>query len=231
MKGKLFLAALLVVGCAGSFDTKIEETQFLLDQGQFAEALVKARELVAEDATNVEAQFLLASSLLGDSVISARTSPRSQCLEEDVGYLGLMACLLDNQGADETAFLTFVRIAPDTTEKIEELQEARDVLIALAATATGTRLKDVYLQLWVARLFEISTTTLQIGLCTGNFNADALSADELDRFQNNLDNVNDDGQNADLPDDFSLNERILEIGNALATEGAATFFTNQNAEC
>ena len=128
-KTKVYILFILLIagfsGCASNLDRNLEEIQFLLDQGKFSEALTKARDVVAANPDNVDAQFLLASALLGDSVISQR----SKC-PNDTGYLGLIACLQDSQGEGESGFLTFTRIAPDTTDKLGELEEEEIKLFA-----------------------------------------------------------------------------------------------------
>ena len=79
--------------------------------------------------------------------------------------------------------------------------------------------KDVYLQLYVARLFEIAGAVTRIGAITdtSTCHADALTAPQAERFQDNLNNVNSDGENAGLPTDFALIDRIDTIGSALTT--------------
>jgi hypothetical protein len=243
MKTTIWASLLLMFGCAGGVDQQLEEVQFLLDHGQFSAAVAEARAAVAAEPANLEAQFLLASALLGDSVLvpSGKCHAANGVHVGDIGYLGLLACLQDEKQEGESAFATFIRIAPTVTEKIGELQEARDLLIGLTSGMAGNRLRDTYLQLWIARQFEISSVTTRIALCTPEFNASALSANDLTRFQDNLATVNGDALNAGLPSDFALNERVTSIGSELATAisdaggdtaaGSANFFNTQNGQC
>jgi hypothetical protein len=233
MKAKLFLAALLVLSCAGGSDQKLEQVQFLLDHGLFSQAAVKAREIVATNPANTEGQFLLASALLGDATLNKSV----RCRPEDIGYLGLLACLLDDKKAGESAFCTFARIAPDTTVKLDELLEARSILIGLPATISATRQRDTYLQLYMARLFDISAVTTVLGVGSTSFNPNALDTAGITRFQDDLANVNDDGTNAGLPKSFGLDDRVTELLTKLTTaietaggnmsDGAAAFFSAQ----
>ncbi len=224
MKARFLWAAVLVVGCAGGVDKKIEETQYLLDDGNFSAAIVKAREIVASDPTNVQGQFLLASALMGDSMLGARAA-----CPNDTGYLGLLACLLDDPSPNKD-FASFARIAPDTLAKVGELEEARDILIALTGTVPAANARDIYAQLFVARLDEIAAVTKRIGLCTAGFDANALTADQVTRFQDNLENAGPDATKAGFSDGLGLTERLTKISDAITTAGGVSiFFTAQNA--
>jgi hypothetical protein len=238
MKIPAFLSILLLAGCVGDFDQNVEEAKFLLDRGEFSAAVAKAREAVAEKPESLEARFLLASALLGDAALTTS----SRCANPaDTGYLGLLACLQDEKREGESAFVTFTRIAPTVADKVASLAEARDLLIALLPSSSGSQLRNTYLQLWVARHFEIASVTTRIALCTSAFNAAALTSEELTRFQENLASVNGDGRNAGLSDSLSLNERVTTIGTELASAianaggdasaGSAAFFNAQNGQC
>lgn len=239
MKTKFWIPLMFLLACAGGVDKTLEEVRFHLDKGEFQAAVTKARQAVADDPTNTDAQFLLASALMGGSVLS----PSANCEPEDTGYLGLLACLQDNQEPGESGFVTFVRIAPSVESKILDLEEARDLLVTLTgATVTGGQsLKDVFLQLWMARLFEISGVTTRLALCTDNFDATAVQGDDLDRFQDNLSNVNDDADAAGLPESAAMDDRLTKIADDIETAvdlaggdvdaGVAAYFTAQNDSC
>ncbi len=246
----LFISLFLLLRCSSGLERQIEEVQFLLDDGKYSEAVDKARLAVSNDPENVDARLLLASALLGDALLSGGKG----CDETDTGFLGLVACLQDQQSEGETDFITFSRVAPDVNDQVAKLEEARDTLITLTGEAQGAELRDVFLKLYFARLFEISGAVTRLGANSDNeicnsspdsafkddvpdsFLANALSADQVSRFQDNLENVNDDGQSAGLPDDFSLNERITSILVDLTSSinaagdnatGAANFFDDQ----
>ncbi|MFH1262518.1 MAG: hypothetical protein V1495_03605 [Pseudomonadota bacterium] len=222
MKAKSLFLSVLLAGCAGGTSADLEQIQFMLDHGQFAAAVTQAQAVVNASPTNLEAQFLLASAQIGDSMLGTH----SRCKATDTGYIGLLACLQDPKTAtDPGDFGTFLRIAPDTTAKLSILQDATNGLIALTGTQKDPgRLRDVYLQLWMARLFEIGSVTTQLGACTASFDPNALSADELQRFKDNLANVNSDGANAGLPSSLGLNDRITSISNDLNETTAPLFF-------
>jgi hypothetical protein len=213
---------LLLTGCVGSVDQKLEQIQFMLDQGQYAEAATAAAEVVAASPDNLQARFLFASARLGQSSLSAR----SRC-PNDTGYLGILACLQDERTSTETSDLaTFRRIAPDNTDRIGELETATDTLIGLTSTVTDpTFLRDVYLQLWMARMFEIAGVTTQLKACTTEFDPN-LSDAELARFRSNLENAPGDAANAGLPGDLELNSRVSSILDGLNAATTAVDFFN-----
>lgn len=252
----IFLFVFSLFSCAGDQDKLLEEIQFLLDDAKFEQAVEKARTAVANDSTDINAQFLLASALIGNSVLSGGGG----CPATDTGFLGLIACLQDEQSQGESGFLTFTRIAPSAGDKITQLEEARDILVSLTAQATGSQLQNIFLQLYFARLFEISGAITRIGANSENngcnnfptgpldttriddipdeFNPNALNDSQSARFQNNLDNVNSDATNAGLPSDFTLNDRITNIVSDLTAainaaanlaQGTADFFSNEFA--
>lgn len=221
--------SLLLIGCASDIDKKIEEIRFLLDHGKFSEAVTEAQQVVDAAPDNQEGQFLLATALFGDAVLTARTKCKNS---NDTGYLGLVACIMDSKTSG-TDLGTFTRIAPDDTTQLDKLEECTNTLVNLTATATGARLQDVYLQLWVSRLFEIAGVTTR--LCVPTFNPSALTSDEITRFQTNLGQVNDDAAHANLPSSFDISTRIGTIlADFLAAiaaagdqaTGAAQFFTD-----
>jgi hypothetical protein len=230
MKAKLLCLLLVSFGCSGGVDNKMEEVQFLLDQGNYAAAMTKASEAVAEAPDNQQAKFLLASAMIGDSVITAR----SRC-PNDTGYLGLLACLQDNQSANEaTPMMTFYRIAPDEATKLGELESATDMLVTLTTTVQDPALlRDSYLQLWVARLFEISGVTTRLGVCTSNYHPDALTDAQFERFKTNLNEIPGDADKAGLPIDLGLNTRTIDILNSIGSSSSGDFFTEQfkDAQC
>ena len=222
------IAFFTLVGCASSSDRKIEEARFLLDEGKFEEAEVKAREAVAENPTSVEAQFLLASTLIGVSFLG------------DESYLEKLATVQESSGA-ANKFTIFNDILPSElpSEKLALLYESRDILIDIPDSA---KTKDIWLQQYMARLFEIASVSSVIGAtsddacASASYNPSGLSADQLSRFQDNLDNINSDGDMAGLPDDFSLDEAFVEISMQLTAaiisagnevQGTADFFNTQ----
>lgn len=239
----LSFVCLFGVACVESRNKTIEEIEFLLDSGKFDEAITKSRELLVTDANDLDAQKLLASSLLGKTALSGG----SGCAETDTGILGLLACLLDAQGADETELETFGRIAPALSQ-LTDLEEATDIFKTLSQNETiqadEQGKKNVYLKLFLSRMFEIGGAISRIGgnsantecnnampLCPGcidqvpdDFNASALTPDQETRFREHLSEINSDGQNAGLDVDFSLFERINEISTILGSGALPAFF-------
>ncbi len=231
-----FVFAFSFLSCVTGDQKTLEEIGFLLDDGEFTEAITKARGAVANDPTNPEARFLLASALLGDAALSGG----NDCAAEDTGWLGLIACLQDEQQTGESGFLTFNRIAPQVTDKLANLEEAANILAQLFSEGTAGSLgRDVCLQLYVARLFEISGAITRIGATSENeicnaipghankdeipddFAPNALNETQSIRFDSNLNTVNANATCAGLPSDFALGARILSIASDLTAAIAA----------
>ncbi|HLG19272.1 MAG TPA: hypothetical protein VI895_05585 [Bdellovibrionota bacterium] len=216
------IGLLLCVGCASDAEKNLEEARFLLDKGEFAQAETKARSAVAENPADTGAQFTLASALIGVSFLGDGT------------YLGKLASLQDAAAGSGFGFQTIASIAPSafSGEEYTKLQEARDILIGIADSCANE--KDCYLQLYMARIFEIAAVNQIIGGATADnvCNADPTQAvsdgipDGLDtsgldsaqaqRFQDNLDNVNSDGVKAGLPSDFSLTDHFFTLSSGLS---------------
>jgi tetratricopeptide (TPR) repeat protein len=222
-------AAMALVGCAGDVDKNIESARFLIDQGKFTEAIAAAEAALAEDPGNVEAAYLLGTAQLGKGVLG-----------EGQTFLGLFADLQEDNETGESDFETFVRIAPDTTATLTDLEAATDTLAALAPNAGSEFRTAAYFKLYLARLFEIAGAITRIGAnqldgpdneCNADpndpdsdgipdaFKPDALgSGDRAARFQTNLDTVNDDAAAAGLTEEFALTGRLKDISDALAAD-------------
>lgn len=224
--------------CVSGVDSSIEKAQFLLDDGNFAEAVAEARKAVAADPASVDAAFVLGSALLGGAIAadSSTCAVDPNYPDGNDGYLGLVACLQEDPGSGESDAQTFLRIAPATTSSLSELEEATDLLesTGVGINAEHPRYKDIYLQLYVARLFEIASAMTRIGAksddnacnATGDatqidgvpdsFNANALAGTEAERYRENVETVGSDGQKAGLPADFALSDRIISMGDNLS---------------
>jgi hypothetical protein len=243
----LRFSLLVIVGfalthCADPVAGHIENAQFLLDEGRYTEALVEAQKAVDADPDNVQANFLKASAMIGISILG-----------EGETYLSFLANLMDEKEAGESDLQTFVRVAPSDTESLSVLEDARDLLIDLTSMAEGRQLQRVYLQLYMARLFEIAGATTRLGAVSPNeecnadpnnamkdtipddFDPDALTDEEGTRYQDNMDNLESDSVNAGLGADFGLNDRIAEMKADMdaaidaagdAQEGLSDYFTD-----
>jgi len=227
------LPFLWLLACASSFDSHIEEAQFHLDKGEYALAEASAQAALDSDPTSVDATFLLASALIGKSVLG-----------ENSTYLTLISKIQEDRQPGESNFATFVRIAPPTTAALSDLETARDKLIPLVSKAQGSQVQDVSLQLYVARLFEISGAVTRIGantpdrLCNKDhtipkrdgvpdgLRANALTTAQSARFNDNVNKVNADGARAGLPTDFALNDRMIEMAHDLNAKGTEKFFND-----
>ncbi len=215
----ILVLGLWAAGCAGSRDSSIEEAQFLLDHSKFTEAAALVQPIVTANPQDEQATFVLASALLGKAVLGNNRT-----------YLGLLGDLLETPASGETEFQTFARIAPDSSDQLSDLETATNLLKNLTTFVKTLSSEDVYLQLYISRLFEIAGVVTQVGVCaTGGYDPTAFIADtgETARFQDNLANVNGDGKKAGLPTDFPLVSRISSISETINSQGIADFLNSE----
>ncbi|MCB0327596.1 MAG: hypothetical protein KDD52_08260 [Bdellovibrionales bacterium] len=219
------LSTFLLVSCVGSADKAIEQAKFYLDKGEFSKAIEIIEPIAQNSPENDEAQFVYASALIGD----ASLTPRSGCQAGDVGYLGLLACLQDAPQGGESDIDTFVRIAPDDADKIDQLIQATGILENLDAGSISSQ--DIAFQRMISRLFEIASVLTLIGATSENNVCNtapmsglsddvpddfdhvnpALTTAQSDRFSNNLDKISEDSEEAGLGSTFVLAKRASSI--------------------
>lgn len=221
----LLFASLSIVGCADDARRDLEEVRFLLDDGKYEQAFDLAQEIVDDHPDNLQARFYLAEASLASGGLSGGNA---DCEEGDVGLLGLLACLQDDKSSAESEIATFRRIAPANRAKLDQVEFATDAFVDLSATAIES--KNLYLLLFLSRLFEISGPVVLLGARDPGScdNGDTLSAAEEDRFNDNLDKIAGDGAKAGLPDDFPLFERINEIREQIEMAASLSDFFQDN---
>jgi hypothetical protein len=216
VKAWIVFSALLAAGCATSRDAALEDAQFLLDRADYVGAAAKVQPLVTADPRDQEATFILASAFLGKAV-----------LREGSSYLGLLSKVLED-GGNLSPFQTLTKIAPASTEQLPTLGTARDLLVGLTGFVDDAKSKDAYLQLYMARLFEISgvttriganTTTLDCASPTTTYQPEALTgnSEAMARLKDDLANINSDGDKAGFQDDFPLKSRFDDMNASLKT--------------
>ena len=212
-------------GCADDADRKLEEIRFLLDDGKYDQALELAQGLVEDHPDNLKAQFYLAEANLASGGLSGGNP---NCEDGDVGMLGLLACLQDDNAGGESNMSTFRRIAPATEAKLAQVQTATDLLVELSSTELES--KNLYLLLFLSRLFEISGPIVTLGAIEPGScsNGNTLSSTEEARFDENLDTIESDGKKAGLPEDFSLFTRIGEIQQEIEDAASLSDFFQHN---
>ncbi|MEZ4704691.1 MAG: hypothetical protein R3A11_05830 [Bdellovibrionota bacterium] len=221
----LSLVVLFCVSCATDADKAIEEAKFLLDQGKFSEALAVIKPVAQNNPNNDQAQFVYASALIGDAGLSARQG----CPSTDTGYLGLLACLQDNPSGGQSDMDTFVRIAPDSISKNNQLVQATNLLANLNSGDISSQ--DIAFQRMISRLFEIAGVMTAIGANSANdvcnttpanalkdsvpddfdHTAPALTTTESERFSENLQKISNDAEAAGLGSSFALASRAASI--------------------
>lgn len=239
MKKKLFIGALaaLMLSCASGTQSDIEKARFLLDEGEFQQAIDLMDPIVAADSSNNEAKFILGSALIGNFALE----PKSGCQAEDTGYLGVLACLLDDKESGDTNGLqTFARIAPEDSGSNDDINRAVEILVSIDEFSENVPEVDVALQRLVARSFDISVTFQIAGANSPNVNQcytggtgqdeipDDYDSSNIDRleaqsFRDNLEAIEVDAKLVGFGDDFNL---ISRANNILADIDANTSLSN-----
>lgn len=238
MKNSFVVGALmlLMLSCVSESQKGIEEARFLLDQGEFAQAIALLKPILADEPNNNEAKFLYGSALIGGFALEKK----SGCLDTDTGYLGLLACLLDDKTADDSNGLkTFSRIAPENGSSNDEIAEAVDVLVSIESFNERVPEKDVALQRLVARAFAISSVFQVIGANSPNENQCYVGGTGVDEipddydstllvtaqaadFRANLEGIQTDAQTVGFDTDFNLITRVNDILDDLDAAGGST---------
>ncbi|MCB0272379.1 MAG: hypothetical protein KDD46_05135 [Bdellovibrionales bacterium] len=222
----LCVTAFLFTACASNAEKAIEEARFLLDKGEFEQAIDKLDDIVDDDPTNLEATFLLATAYVGQ----AASEPRINCEEEDTGILGLLACFLREKTDDDRLGLaTFARIAPATLTEVDNVRTGIDLLADIdlddITRSNSFSEKDVYAQIAIARMLTLSTITTISEANTGDeadCNASLISSSEADDFRSDLAQVQEDLDNAGFPSNFALITRSRDILDAINNAGFTT---------
>lgn len=186
MKKFLLLTAvtLLFFSCATDTQKDLEQARFYLDQGDYAKAKALVEPILASEPNNNEAKFILGSALVGNFALSKKAG----CKATDTGYLGILACLLDDsESTDTNGLKTFGRIAPEDSANNDDIAQAVSLLSDITTYSSVLPEKDVALQRLVARSFAISSLFQKVGA-----NSDNL------KCNSNLSDPNKDG----IPDDY-----------------------------
>lgn len=236
MKNSFVVGALmlLMLSCVSESQKGIEEARFLLDQGEFAQAIALLKPILADEPNNNEAKFLYGSALIGGFALEKK----SGCRDTDTGYLGLLACLLDDKTADDSNGLkTFSRIAPENGNSNNEIAEAVDVLVSIEKFNERVPEKDVALQRLVSRAFAISSAFQVIGANSENtecnaggagvddvpdeYDVSVLTATQAADFRANLEGIQTDAQIVGFDSNFNLITRVNDILSDLEANGGS----------
>lgn len=226
MKKNLFIGALTVLmfSCASESEKSIEEARFMLDKGEFDAAIALMEPIVESEPNNNEAKFILGSALIGSFALE----PKSGCQEGDTGYLGVLACLMDDrEDNDDSGLKTFGRIAPEEVSANDNINRAVDVLVDIQDYSSRVPEKDVALQRLVARAFAISTTFKIIEANSSNeecnaggpgvdevpddFDTGLLTAAQAQDFQDALIGIKADAITVGFNADFNLLTSVQNI--------------------
>lgn len=228
MKKFLLLGALamLFTSCASDEQKDLEKARFYLDQGEYQKAIDLTQPIVDAEPNNNPAKFILASALVGTFALGDKAG----CPATDTGYLGLLACLLDDKAAgDQTGLKTFGRIAPEDSSNNDNIKTAVDYLVSIKTFTNDLPEADVALQRLVARAFDVSALMQEIGVNSPNVacNSDSNDPDpdgipddydssnigypESQRFLKDLEGIETDAKIAGFDNDFNLITRARDI--------------------
>jgi hypothetical protein len=211
----LGLAMTLLSSCVPNNDKNIEEARFFLDKGEFSRAATLAQEVLEGDPDNNEAKFIYGSALIGTFALS----PKSGCDDADTGYLGVLACLLDDsEEGDNSGFKTFGRIAPVNDNQNEDIQTALTVLSSIDSFNKAVPQKDVALQRLIARTFALSTVyertnanSCNNAAIAGTYSSTPINTTVAEEFVENLRGIQADADEAGLDLDFRVLVRANRI--------------------
>ncbi|MCC7460153.1 MAG: hypothetical protein IT286_02510 [Proteobacteria bacterium] len=234
MKKQFLIGALAVLmfSCASDKQKGLEEARFLLDKGEFDAAIEQVQPIYEADPNNNEAKFIYASALIGNFALS----PKPGCQATDTGYLGVLACLLDDKDEDDSNGLrTFGRIAPDDDSENASIKLAVNLLISIDEFSEITPRIDVALQRLVARSFSLSTTFKTVEANSPNLecNAGGAGVDEVPddfassnilqaeaaNFRENLEGIEADAKIVGFEGSFNLVGRANAILDDLDNTG------------
>jgi hypothetical protein len=225
MKNRFLIGALamLMFSCASDSQKGLEEARFLLDKGEFDAAIAAVEPILETEPNNNEAKFILASALVGNFALS----PKDGCQDTDTGYLGVLACLLDDKDSGDTNGLkTFARIAPESGANNDDIRQAVSLLKSIETFDANTPRVDVALQRLVARSFALSTAFQVVGAVSANTVCNA-GGPGVDDVPDDYDNTNIDSIEAS---DFRANLEGIQVDAAIVGfEGSFNLVNRANA--
>lgn len=227
MKTRSVLLSLLLIfglSCGDTEGTLLEEVEFHLDRGEYSLAIDKAQRALEINPDSVRAKFFLATASIGQNFLG-----------EGRTYLGLIADYARAvEAGNKRPLRNFLLVGgTDLTEAIvQKMEEAQDLLLSIPLEG---RSPDIYLQIYVVRIFEIAVALGIMGVLSddevcnanqANANRDGvpdklletiLTKEQAERLRDNLKNTKEDGERAGFVPDFELSEQIDTASQALET--------------
>jgi hypothetical protein len=246
----IILLTIFLCTCTAGLDGQLEYADFLLDKGQFGDAITLLDVLDAQYPGNVGIKSRLGSAHLAHAILN-QTSEGS---ESPGSYLSLLADYLevDTGSSSRTVFQQFAERSPALTDDgIAELALARKILNEDISDADKG--EKEWLQLGFARLIEINaigvvktgalspdnvcnadpTNTNPDGL-PDEYTAGNLTADDSAQFDEDVAQVKVDFTNAGLPD-LSIITAVEKIASDLAAASSLQNYLdtqfNQGVAC
>jgi hypothetical protein len=209
--------------CDSGLKGQLEYADFLLDEGRFSEAITLLTILDNKYPDNREVKSRLASSHLSHALLGDGST-----------YLTLVASYFE-ETTDGNEFKDFSSRSPElTAEEISELGLARKIIDEQIPDAE--KRSGEWLQLGFARLMEINAIGVvktgalsEDNVCNADpdnpafaadgipdeYDADALTEEETDQFNENVSKAGSDFANAGLSSDNAIINTIERIADGL----------------
>lgn len=216
----IVIIMLMLLRCDSGLRGQLEYADYLLDEGNFEDAITLLIVLDNQYPGSVEVKSKLASAHMAHAL-----------LDSGATYLTLVASYFEETEAGKSEFQQFSENSPDlTTEDIAELSLARKILDE--DIPDGSKRSREWLQLGFARLMEINAIgVVKTGansediVCNSDpdnpalgpegipddYDPDALTSEENARFNENVNKVGSDFVNAGLSSDISIIQTVEKI--------------------
>lgn len=218
----LLLTALLAfsnLSCGNSTDSLIEAARFHLDRYEYVEALALGEQALAQSPSHSEAKFVIALALVGTYYLGPDRT--------NLHFLAELTRDLENGKGLFKSFLRSVQI--DSATAYEKVTGAQDILLTVPDAERGL---DVWLEIYLVRLFEIGLALEAMGVFSGDeicnanssnpkrdlvpdaLNPGNLTSTQADRFDENLENIWRDAGKAGLGD-LEITRQVKAVWEAL----------------
>jgi len=224
----LIFSILFLLSCDSGIKGQLEYADFLLDKGEFTDAITLLTILDNQYPDNRDVKTRLGSAHLAHAL-----------LDEGTTYLSLVADYFEDT-TEGNEFKEFSQKSPDLTDlEIAELGLARKILDE--QIPDDQKREGEWLQLGFARLMEINAIgVIKTGalsddnLCNASpddpsfaadgipddYDADALTSEESDQFNENANQAGDDFENAGLSRDMGIIQTVERIAEGINNFGS-----------
>jgi len=219
----LILSTFIFSSCEPDLESQLEYAEYLLDKGEFEDAVTVLTILHEQYPANIEIIRKLGSALMASAV-----------LIDDRSYLGLVADYYEDKDEEDSDFQHFSERSPELTEEnIETLASAKRTYAEDIPEDQKT--SGDWLSLAFMRLLEINAIGIvKTGALSDDnhcnadpskgpdgvpddYDANALTPEEQALFEEDANQVGTDFENAGLSSDNGLVQAVNRIAEDLAT--------------